>query len=436
VISSSRFSAIGIAALLFVTPAGNALAAPEHFPKPVALGATPQLIAENDDNAQLVGVQVFLRGGLERQTVATAGIAALTAECILRTPVGHNGPLVDSISQDGGAIDYALDGRSVLYYLEARPAQIDSIVSQLAEAFAHPDFSQATIASARAALVPRASQYESNPILLATEMARQGYYLNGIGAPIYGNAATLASLGPAQLQDFFGRTYRRGGLSVTVAGASVPNATETFASLERALPEGNPAPAERKVKTLTTKLTRIVSRRDVAGPMTAIAFAAPDPSSSLFGAMLIVQALLSSAFDQGAGSTPTLLRRSIGALYEYDASPASFVVYINGLRVDRNIGIGEVLLVTKSLAQSKMTADSLTKLKAQARGIFIDSAMTLSDRAYLIGSLTDQGLPPDALNAELEAIDRTTGADVQRVAKLYLQKFIVAEVLPRQGQGG
>ena len=40
------------------------------------------------------------------------------------------------------------------------------------------------------------------------------------------------------------------------------------------------------------------------------------------------------------------------------------------------------------------------------------------------------------MNAALDALEQTTPADVQRVAKAYLQRYIVALVLPRQLPAG
>jgi predicted Zn-dependent peptidase len=61
--------------------------------------------------------------------------------------------------------------------------------------------------------------------------------------------------------------------------------------------------------------------------------------------------------------------------------------------------------------------------------------VSLSDRAYLLGSFASQGLGTDSINAALTALEATTPADVQRVAKTYLQRYIVALVLPRQTAG-
>jgi predicted Zn-dependent peptidase len=60
--------------------------------------------------------------------------------------------------------------------------------------------------------------------------------------------------------------------------------------------------------------------------------------------------------------------------------------------------------------------------------------VSLSDRSYLLGTFASQGLGTDSINAALAQLENTTAADVQRVAKKYLQRYIVALVLPRQSQ--
>jgi len=59
----------------------------------------------------------------------------------------------------------------------------------------------------------------------------------------------------------------------------------------------------------------------------------------------------------------------------------------------------------------------------------------LADRSYLLGAFSSQGLGSDSINAALTALQNTTAADVRRVARNYLQRYIVALVLPRQSDG-
>jgi predicted Zn-dependent peptidase len=203
------------------------------------------------------------------------------------------------------------------------------------------------------------------------------------------------------------------------------------------LPDGALPAADRRVSAIGAGgVKRIVAHRDIGAPLTILAFAAPAPSSSDFGSMLMMQTLFSTVFDTSPGSTPQAIARSVQAFYQFDAAPASFVVIVNGARTDRSTGIGEVLVTTKALAKSKLDDKALAQLKVQTRGALLNATLGLGDRAYLLGTLNSQGVGPDALNAALDAIDRVTAADLMRVANAYLQKFLVAEVMPRDARGG
>jgi predicted Zn-dependent peptidase len=66
----------------------------------------------------------------------------------------------------------------------------------------------------------------------------------------------------------------------------------------------------------------------------------------------------------------------------------------------------------------------------------LNDTITLADRSYLLGAFGSLGYDNDPVNAALTALDAATAADVQRAAKRYLQRSIVALVLPRQASPG
>jgi predicted Zn-dependent peptidase len=78
---------------------------------------------------------------------------------------------------------------------------------------------------------------------------------------------------------------------------------------------------------------------------------------------------------------------------------------------------------------------ALQRFKAAAEGQFLTDSVSLSDRSYLLGTFAAQGLGNDSINAALEALEKTTPADVQRAARAYLQRYIVTLVLPRRVSG-
>jgi predicted Zn-dependent peptidase len=105
---------------------------------------------------------------------------------------------------------------------------------------------------------------------------------------------------------------------------------------------------------------------------------------------------------------------------------------VNGSETEPSVALREVLVVSRSLSLKPLGTAALEHFKTAAEGRFLTDSVNLSDRSYLLGTFAAQGLGPDAINAALGALEKTTPADVERVAKKYLQRYIVALVLPRQ----
>jgi predicted Zn-dependent peptidase len=74
----------------------------------------------------------------------------------------------------------------------------------------------------------------------------------------------------------------------------------------------------------------------------------------------------------------------------------------------------------------------VNRYKETARGDWALEAVTLSDRAWQMAAAVNQGADPSAAQDVAAAIDRVTPADLQRLAKTYLQRYAVAIVLPRR----
>jgi predicted Zn-dependent peptidase len=424
--------ALWLSAALSFGAASSASVPVARYPQALAtdIGAG-QFIAEADGDAPIAGVQIFVAAGLDREGPKQSGISALVAECLERTPV-DGVPLRDAVRDAGGSMSYTVDGRSVHYYFETDPDRLAPVVDLFAKALSKPDFSPATLAAARAALLSRAAENESNALAVAIAMFRQSYYLGGVGMPAGGMSTTLTALGPADAANFFAATYKRSAVSASAAGRLVPGLGAALQGLADALPAGTIAATQTRVRTIPADAPRIISHRDIAAPWIVVGFGAPSPASKDFGAMLVLESLLSGAFDRKSTTTLGFVEKSVGAFYLYDSSPASLVVYVNGSATDPSVALREVLVVSRSLSLRRLAAPTLEHFKTAAEGQFLTDSVNVSDRSYLLGTFASQGLGPDAINGALGALERTTADDVDRVAKKYLQRYIVALVLPRQ----
>jgi predicted Zn-dependent peptidase len=439
--SARHRALLPLACAAFVALVGAAPAAAPRYPTALSadLGVT-SLIGETDADAAVSGVQIFISAGLDRETPSTSGVSALVAECILRTVVTPPGsgpalPLKSAISLRGGSITYTVDGRSIHYYVEGRSTNVASLIGLFTKALAAPDFSPATLAAGRAALGTRINDLAGNALSVGIQMFRRSYYAAGAGQPALGNPSSLAALSGKDVAAFYRSTYRRAGLTTSTVGGLAPGLGDAIARLANTLDGGPLGAVSSQARPIPEQAPRIVAHRDISAPWIVVGFAAPPPGSRDFGAMLVLESLLSDAFERNSATTLGFVEKSVGAFYLYDSSPASLVVYVNGTQVDPSLALRELLVVSKSLSLKPLSADPLRHFKAAAEGQFLTDSVNLSDRAYLLGSFAAQGLGTDSINAALDALENTTPADVQRVAKMYLQRYVVALVLPRQAAG-
>ena len=116
------WAALGAALALLGAPAA-ALAA--SSPATIDLGGVPGYV-RSDPGTTLVTLELFVRAGLDRQTPAQNGLAALTAEALLHAPVDGL-PLIDAVEARGGSISYSVSGQYVRFALEAQPATVAAL---------------------------------------------------------------------------------------------------------------------------------------------------------------------------------------------------------------------------------------------------------------------------------------------------------------------
>jgi predicted Zn-dependent peptidase len=378
-------------------------------------------------------VQISVAAGVARQSNSQGGVASLLADCVSRTPVPFGGetlPLHDAVAQRGGTLTWAVDASVTRYTIEAQADRLPELIAFLGAALAAPDVSSATIAAARISQAARFKEVEDNPVLVGIELFRRQY------APATGGAtiaapSTLAGIGSGTLKAFYSTTYRHDGARVSAVG---PMSDELGSAVARALgglPAGAVPALHLAARPIPDTPKRLVTHRSIGSPLLVMGFAAPAPTDRDFGAMLVIQAALADTFDQPHGTTLRFIERTVAPFYSYDTLPASLVLSVNGARVDPTMAMHEIAAVTRALSAQKLKDAALGRFKSAAVGSFVVDAMEPADRSTLLGQLAAAGLGDDPLNSVVGAIDRTTAADVQRAAKRYLERTIVAIILPR-----
>jgi predicted Zn-dependent peptidase len=403
-----------------------------------ARAASVTVIEQRDGASELVGTEVMLQAGLDRQSAKQNGLAALVAESILRTPVRGYASLEEAVAANGGSITYSVDPRGVRFYLEGLSRSYPSLLDLLRTALAKPDFGERTLSAARGALDEKISQAQRVPLTVGIDMLNRAFYQDSAGMPPYGLPATLAGFSTSDAQEFFQQHYRSGDAIISTVGdvASLPSTA--LGALAQALPSGTSARVRVSMGKLPSTARELLARRDVSVPWLVAQYPAPELQSKDFGAMLVLTAFMQRTLADVAEipqiATMAASDRGVGAYYNFDAQPANVVIYVDGGLGDPTRTFATALTVVNVLGHAKLGGD-LNEMKSYAAGRLLEDTATLQDRAWFAAVYASRGVTSDYFTRALKAINATTAADLQRVAAHYLGAPTIALVLPRSQSG-
>ncbi|HUA09640.1 MAG TPA: hypothetical protein VMA98_10220 [Candidatus Acidoferrales bacterium] len=430
-----KLRAAAVAAFLVLLSAASANAA--------GVGAVPvvtrtdgvTLITQQDAAAPLVHVVYVVRAGLDRQSLAQNGIAALTAQTILDTPA--NGvQLSDAIAAAGGSISFIVDPGDVRFEIEALPQDADKVLALARQALGAPAIDAPTVHAARELLITRIAENQQIALQVGLDMLSSSLATSAnAGLPEFGLPASLAQLGPSDVRAFYATYYRRGGSYVSAAGRIDALAAGSLDQLGMVLPEGSTTAVSVKLPKLVGASRQLVAQRDIAAPWLIAQYPAPAVASKDYGPMLVLasfmQRTLADMADVPGVVSETYASRAVGAVYQYEDVQPGLVLYVNGGIGNPNRSFETALSIANILATTKLEG-SIDEFKAMAAGDFISSTNTLEARAWLAVVYDENGAQPDYITRTLDAIEQTTPADLQRVAREYLSNPTIALVVPRE----
>jgi predicted Zn-dependent peptidase len=276
-------------------------------PRALDLGST-KFYVQNDDDAQLIGIQLIVSAGTARQINGQDGLAALAAQTLLFSKL-DGVRLADRIAADGGSVDFAVDPGVVRFAIEALPDALPAVARDFARALAAPDTSAETVDAARAAIADRIAEEEKNPIEVGIEMLGNSYYEGGAGQPPLGTTATQATFTPADVAAFFNQHYKRGNAFATATGRIDDGTGDSVRVVLDALPPGSEPPPAIDTHAFGPAAKHVITHRDIGVPFVLVGFAAPSMGDPRFGAMLVLRALLDGIGSENGSATPTAFER-------------------------------------------------------------------------------------------------------------------------------
>jgi len=391
----------------------------------------------------LVAAEIVVPAGLAQQTSANAGIAGVTAALVLRTRIDGGASLADEAARVGATVSYTLDPLDTRFYLEAQAPQFARLLHGLAGALRAPDIRD--FASVRDSALSSAATDGASPAIAALNMVRQVEYAGtGYAYPDAGRQISLSKVTPSDVSAF-AALYRKGpGTIVALEGAvdaSVLSETRSeFNGIAAATTNGTTVPANSgrpvgQALPSTSRGHEIVTHRAVAAPWVAVGYPAPSMYANDYPTMLVIEALLGRGGDVHSfslGSDNSLPDEFAGAYYQYEAQPGMLAVFLNGSDASVDGAVRDLQSAVGRLRGSALPDAIIDRGRRLAIGQYFAGVSTLGDAAWLLGRAAASPDGPNFENLVPARIARVSAADVQRVARRYLQGEILGIVLPQK----
>jgi predicted Zn-dependent peptidase len=398
-------------------------------------------IVSQPTGGALIAAEVVVPAGLAQQTAANAGVAGVAAQLVLNTRVDGGMSLSDAAAQVGATVTYTLDPMDTRFYLEAQPPQFGRLLHGLVTAIGAPDISG--FAAARAAALTSASTAGTGPAIAALDMLRQVAYTGtGYAYPDAGRQISLSKLTAAEASAF-AALYRQGSGTVVALEGAVDDSVlaDVRSEFRKFAPSGgltrstlfSETQSSAKAPPLSPRGHEVVTHRAVSAPWVAVGYPAPGMYASDYPVMLVIEALLGRGGDVHSfslGSANSLPDEFAGAYYQFEAQPGMLAIFLNGSDTSVDTAVRDLQNAVNRLRSTTLPDAIVDNGRRLAVGQYFASVSTLGDAAWLLGRSATSPDGPNFENLVPVRIAHVSAADIQRVARHYLNGEILGIVLP------
>ena len=374
----------------------------------------------------IVLLRVYLPAGSAFDPPDAPGLANLTAELLTRGTAQRSGPALDeAIEFVGGSLEASAGRDGATLSLSVLKKDLGLGLDLLAEVLTQPAFPADELARKAKEIQAALRRSEESPESVAARVLGEILYAGyPYGHPVPGTIESVGKLTREQVVAFYRAHYRPEGAILVAAGDVKTDDIrgEIMRRLAAWQPAGGAPPRPRQAPAASSPLTRTVKREltqtTVLLGRPAVGHGHPD-----------YYPLVVASYVLGGGSASRLytrVREEQGLAYDVSTHlavgryGATLLISLQ----TRTEGVAEASrLVREEMGRmgKELVLDAeLTKAKAYLIGSFPLRMDTTSKMAGLLQSVEEYGLGLYYPARYRRAIEKVTAADVQRVARRYL----------------
>jgi len=426
-----------------------ALAAPPFSKTVLPNGLT--LIVKPEESAGIVAIEVFVKAGGEQERESNAGIGNLVARTLLASTRNRRAETVAAVIDEvGGNFQTGWHPDYTEIKAITTTAGFDDAVGLLGDILNNANFEQQWVDRARQEILTEITT-EGDDVFQTTygQVRRKLYHANPYHRPPRGYIRALRTLTLDDLLRFYQTYYVPNNMVVSIVGdVTVKHAAEQI-RIAFAGTSAHPLPRQRPIppETLAESGGEVIER-PISVAYFLFGFLVPGITSPEYPAAQVAATALGSG--KGSRMFQDLrekkgLAYDLGTLYPPLKNQSHMLAYLTTDPYRRSLpDLSPEMLLTEvkqamieeitKLQNSSLSPEELERAKRYAIGSWALRHQRLRDRAFYLGWLEAIGLGCEYDLQFAVKIEAVTAADVQAVAKKYLNNYAMTIVLPSRNE--
>ena len=424
-------------------PPSPVVAAPIDLTKPPTLAAPPTLrvppittrqlpnglkiVVVEQHELPIADVLLQIRNGGEADPANRTGAAALTSALMTEGTTTRSAlQIADQAAYLGVRVGANSGWEQSTISLHTPTAQLDSAMALFADVALHPAFPAADLERVRKVRLTALQQLRDRGPAIADRAYATALYgeQHPYGRPLAGTEASVAAISRADLQSFYDTYYRPNNATLLVVGDVRPDDVERRAqALFGGWTRGDiPAPTNATAQTPTATTLVLIDKPGAAQSSFRLGGIGAPRSTKDYFALQVLNTILGGSFTSRLNQN---LRETKGYTYGANsgfsmrrmAGPFTASAEIVSAKTDS--ALIEFMKELRAIRDT-VPSDELAKAKRYLQlGLPEDFETTGSIAGQLLPLMT-YGIPLDFYNSAVENIGAVTQADVQRVARQYV----------------
>ena len=389
----------------------------------------------------LVSADLVVRSGSDANPVTLPGLAGFTAQMLTEGTATRSAPrIADEIAQLGAFLDTGSSTGASSVSLLALRANFGAALAVLADVVQHPAFPTAEVERQRASRLGDLMQQRDDPETIAALAAAGALYgpRHPYGYGQLGTEPAIRAVTREDLDGFWRRHYVPGNAALVVSGDISRSELKALADAHFRDWKSAPVPQLSPGTPATTKARVVLVDQPGAGQTALrLTMLGAERKTPQFPALEVMNAAFGGLFTSRINQN---LREDKGYTYgvysgfRYDRTPGPFIIAGSVRANVTGASVSELLREAQAMADKPLGAEELAGARNAQLLSLPNHFETNSDIGASLAEAFVFDLPLDYYRQLPERLEAVTAADVQAVARRYLdpQRLMVVAVGERK----